>query len=61
MSRVNTPLPGQTDSRAMINTIQFIDPPAIYTNGGKGTLELLADQNRGLYKWVKAEEVGLGG
>ncbi len=60
VTRVNTPLPGSDKRRAMINTIQFIDKPAIYTNGGKGTLQLLADQNGGLYKWVQEEEVGLG-
>ena len=61
VARVNTPTQGREEKRAMINTIQFIDPPAIYTNGGQGTLQLLAEQNGGRYKWVKAEEIGLDG
>ncbi len=60
VASLNTPLRGSEKRRVMIQTIQFIDKAAVYTDSGKGTLQLLAEQNGGVYKWVQPEEVGLG-
>ena len=59
VARVNAPAVAGGGQRAMVSTIQFIDRPVVYGSGGKGTLELIAEQNGGLYRFISAEQVGI--
>ncbi|MEM6750097.1 MAG: hypothetical protein AAGA57_06730 [Planctomycetota bacterium] len=45
--------------RASIHTIQFLYPDTLAEAGGRGTLELLAEQNGGTYRFVSAQDLGL--
>ncbi|MEM7681586.1 MAG: hypothetical protein AAF288_06500 [Planctomycetota bacterium] len=44
---------------ASIHTLQFLYPDTLVQAGGRGTLELLAEQNGGSYRFVSAEQLGL--
>lgn len=46
-------------SNTKINTIQFIYPDPLEQVGLKGTMELIADQSGGLYKFISARELNL--
>ena len=59
VARMNAPRPGDADRHAMICTIQFIDKPMLYGNDTQGTLEKMALDNGGEFRFIRAGEVGL--
>ncbi len=42
-----------------INTIQFLYPDTLTQAGLKGTLEMIANQSGGVYKFLDGKELGI--
>jgi len=47
-------------SKTKINTIQFLYPDPLAAGGARGTLELIAEQTGGVYRFVSGRDVGIG-
>ena len=47
-------------SKTKLNTIQFIYPDPLVEYGYKPTMQMIAEQHGGIYKFVNARELGIG-
>lgn len=45
--------------KTKINTIQFLHPDPLARYGGKGTLQLISEEWKGIYRWIGGRELGL--
>lgn len=59
-SQLTTEIKSANKNKTKINTIQFLYPdPLLNVKGMKPTLQVIADQSGGLFKFVRGEDLGI--